>query len=166
MTLRLLQCLSYVNSEAVNTGVHVSFWIRIFSRYLSRSGISKVFLKARWKKNNNKGKVREGHDWLLQTSWCRNPLFMQLSPQVSLQCSCKSPTRQLLFSVLYFLISIWKEQYHTLKCQSLENQLSCIFPEEGNGNPLQYSCLENPMDGGAWWAIDHGVTKSQTQPSD
>ena len=33
---------------------------------------------------------------------------------------------------------------------------------EGNGNPLQYSCLENPMDGGAWWAIVHGVTKSQT----
>ena len=33
---------------------------------------------------------------------------------------------------------------------------------EGNGNPLQYSCLENPMDKGAWWAIIHGVTKSQT----
>ena len=32
----------------------------------------------------------------------------------------------------------------------------------GNGNPLQYSCLENPMDKGAWWATDHGVTKSQT----
>ena len=34
-------------------------------------------------------------------------------------------------------------------------------PGEGNGNPLQYSCLENPMDRGAWWAIVHGVTKSQ-----
>ena len=34
---------------------------------------------------------------------------------------------------------------------------------EGNGTPLQYSCLENPMDGGAWWAAVHGVTKSQTQ---
>ena len=33
---------------------------------------------------------------------------------------------------------------------------------EGNGNPLQYSCLENPMDRGAWWAIVHGVKKSQT----
>ena len=37
---------------------------------------------------------------------------------------------------------------------------------EGNGNPLQYSCLENPMDRGAWWATVHGVTKSQTQLSD
>ena len=33
---------------------------------------------------------------------------------------------------------------------------------EGNGNPLQYPCLENPLDGGAWYAIVHGVTKSQT----
>ena len=36
------------------------------------------------------------------------------------------------------------------------------FPGEGNGNPLQYSCLEDPMDRGAWQAIVHGVTKSQT----
>ena len=40
------------------------------------------------------------------------------------------------------------------------------YPGEGNGNPLQYSCLENPVDGGAWWATVHGVTKSQTQLSD
>ena len=33
---------------------------------------------------------------------------------------------------------------------------------EGNGNPLQYSFLENPMDGGAWWATVHGVAKSRT----
>ena len=36
---------------------------------------------------------------------------------------------------------------------------------EGNGNPLQYSCLENPMVGGAWWATVHGVAKSQTRLS-
>ena len=49
--------------------------------------------------------------------------------------------------------------------------VSIFFPSvcpdgEGNGNPLQYSCLENPMDGGAWWATVHGVTKSRTQLSD
>ena len=38
--------------------------------------------------------------------------------------------------------------------------LSCIG--EGNGNPLQYSCLENPKDGGAWWAAIYGVAQSQT----
>ena len=37
---------------------------------------------------------------------------------------------------------------------------------ESNGNPLQYSCLENPMDGGAWWAAVHGVTKSRARLSD
>ena len=36
---------------------------------------------------------------------------------------------------------------------------------EGDGTPLQYSCLENPMDRGAWWAVVHGVTKSRTQLS-
>ena len=37
---------------------------------------------------------------------------------------------------------------------------------EGNSNPLQYSCLENPMDRGAWWATVHGVAKSRTRLSD
>ena len=41
-----------------------------------------------------------------------------------------------------------------------------ILPEEGNGNPLQYSCLENSMDRGAWRATAHGVAKSGTQLSD
>ena len=36
-------------------------------------------------------------------------------------------------------------------------------PGEGNGNPLQYSCLENHMDRGAWWAMIHRVAKSQTR---
>ena len=39
-------------------------------------------------------------------------------------------------------------------------------PERGHGNPLQFSCLENPMDRGAWWVTVHGVTKSQTGLSD
>ena len=39
-------------------------------------------------------------------------------------------------------------------------------PGEGNGNPLQYFCLENPMDGGTWWATVHGVAKSQTRLND
>ena len=39
--------------------------------------------------------------------------------------------------------------------------LSCV--EEGNGNPLQCSCLENPRDGGAWWAAVYGVSQSQTR---
>ena len=37
---------------------------------------------------------------------------------------------------------------------------------DGNGNPLQYSCLEKPMDGGAWWVAVYGVAKSRTRLSD
>ena len=50
-----------------------------------------------------------------------------------------------LLSILYFVV--------------------CICGE-GDGTPLQYSCLENPMDGGAWWAAVHEVPKSQTRLSD
>ena len=39
------------------------------------------------------------------------------------------------------------------------------IPGVGNGNPLQHSCLENPMDRGTWWATVHGVAKSQTRLS-
>ena len=41
-----------------------------------------------------------------------------------------------------------------------------INAREGDGTPLQYSCLENPMDRGAWWAAVHGVSKSRTRLSD
>ena len=41
-----------------------------------------------------------------------------------------------------------------------------LRPGDGDGTPLQYSCLENPMDGGAWWAAVHGVEKSQIELSD
>ena len=44
----------------------------------------------------------------------------------------------------------------------LFNTLSRFVIGEGNGTPLQYSCLENPMDGGAWWAAVHGVTRVRT----
>ena len=52
--------------------------------------------------------------------------------------------------------------------QKYKNGLSnfILSPGESNDTPLQYSCLENLMDGGAWWATVHGVTRSQTRLSD
>ena len=44
-------------------------------------------------------------------------------------------------------------------------ELFCIWLGEGNGTPLQYSCLENPMDGGAWKAAVHGVAEGRTRLS-
>ena len=49
---------------------------------------------------------------------------------------------------------------------SIVETLPASAGREGNGTPLQYSCLENPMDRGAWWAAVHGVSKSRTQLSD
>ena len=60
-------------------------------------------------------------------------------------------------------------RHESLKCETIEmGSLAqpSTFLGEGNGTPLQYSCLENPMDGGAWWAAVHGVAKSRTRLSD
>ena len=51
-------------------------------------------------------------------------------------------------------------------CWHLDIGLTSLPNGEGNGTPLQYSCLENPMDGGAWWAAEHGVVKSWTRLRD
>ena len=50
--------------------------------------------------------------------------------------------------------------------ERLHFYVSLLCTGEGDGTPLQYSCLENPMDRGAWWAAVHGVAKSQTRLSD
>ena len=63
----------------------------------------------------------------------------------------------------------WLRQLQTGACNAGDRGSipgSGRSPREGNGNPLQYSCLENSMDGGAWRATVHGVAKSQTQLSD
>ena len=58
-------------------------------------------------------------------------------------------------------------EYNILVCQvSSEPKSELLGRTEGNGKPLQYSCLENPMDGGAWLASVHGVAKSRTRLSD
>ena len=58
---------------------------------------------------------------------------------------------------------------HTCRCRRCQRWKfnPWVWPHKGgNGNPLQYSCLENSMDRGAWWATVHGVTKTQTWLSD
>ena len=54
-----------------------------------------------------------------------------------------------------------REELDTTARLHFHFSVSCIG--EGNGNPLQYSCLENPRDGGAWWAAVYGVTQSRTR---
>ena len=58
------------------------------------------------------------------------------------------------------------KETNSFKIIELENVFFMIITREGSGTPLQYSCLLNPMDGGAWWAAVHGATKSQARLSD
>ena len=72
--------------------------------------------------------------------------------------------------MLYHLSPQGSPKYLIIVPSYLKNTLiyQLLVPSlgEGNSTPLQYSCLENPMDGGAWWAATHGVTKSRTRLSD
>ena len=63
-------------------------------------------------------------------------------------------------------IALTRQSFVDKVMSLLFNMLSRLVIGEGNGTPLQYSCLENPMDGGAWWATVHGVAKSRTWLSD
>ena len=60
----------------------------------------------------------------------------------------------------------WWAAVHGITTDWLHFHFSLSCFGEGNGNPLQCSCLENPMDGGAWWATLNGVAKSRTRLSD
>ena len=57
--------------------------------------------------------------------------------------------------------AIYIETFQTNLSNILINYCIMLSIREGNGTPLQYSCLENPMDGGVWWAAIHGVAKSR-----
>ena len=99
-------------------------------------------------------------------------------PKTSLPFACDPPTRfQIVRDGSHQHLFHWSLSetciYLTLGALSmLKNDKENNFKEcsmtligEGNGNPLQYSCLENPMDGGAWWAAVHGVARSRTRLS-
>ena len=70
--------------------------------------------------------------------------------------SCKDGKRLSRRMFLFFVIHAERNIWGDINRES----------GEGNGTPLQYSCLGNPMDGGAWWAAVHGVAKSRTRLSD
>ena len=68
--------------------------------------------------------------------------------------------------LFYFFISMFWYQITWIGFIYLYFRESRILPREGNGTPLQNSCVESPMNGGAWWVAVHGVAESQTLLSD
>ena len=69
-------------------------------------------------------------------------------------------------SCVWLFVTPWTVQVHGILQARILDWVAFHFSSgEGNGNPLQYSCLENPMDGGAWWATVHGVAKGRTRLS-
>ena len=76
----------------------------------------------------------------------------------------ESLARQIILVVWFFLSSL--KIYHSTPFWPAEFLLKSQLLGEGNGTPLQYSCLKNPMDGGAWLAAVHGVAKSRRRLSD
>ena len=89
---------------------------------------------------------------------------MPFSQTIKLLPSPTESKRWIYTSVSPLVSHIQGYRYHLSKFY-IYALVYCIGGE-GNGNPLQYSCLENPMDGGAWWAAVHGVARNQTQLSD
>ena len=88
-----------------------------------------------------------------------NVLKAEIDVFLELSCFFKLPAYLISGSSAFSKTSltIWKFTVHVLLKPGLEN-----FEH----TPLQYSCLENPMDGGAWWAAVHGVAEGRTQLSD
>ena len=76
-----------------------------------------------------------------------NPHFPQISPK------------------LWILSKIKDCYFELLSFEAVYNAVMHACTREGNGNPLQCSCLENPRDRGAWWAAVYGVTQSRTRLS-
>ena len=87
-------------------------------------------------------------------------------PEFTVQTTTKSsPSNGKLYLKLFSSsVFKWPEKCLPLKfCMKKKFCMTIDYNGDGNGNPLQYSCLENPTDRGAWWAAVHGVTQSRTR---
>ena len=112
----------------------------------------------------------------IHTYTCISFHFVSFSGFLSLCLHCPSVSHRVLSIVIIVVLNSQSNNSNIpVRSSSDAGSVStnCAFcllvylvVGEGNGIPLQYSCLENPMDGGAWWAAIHGVAKSRTRLRD
>ena len=119
----------------------------------------------------------QSFQWIFRTDFLSNwPVWSPCSPRNSQESSPTPQFKTIQFSSaqlsLYPTYTSIHDHWKTIaltrqtfvgKLMSLLfNMLSRLVIREGNGNPLQYSCLENPRDGGAWWTAIYGIAQSKT----
>ena len=123
-------------------------------------GVSQSWTRLKRLSSSRSSKSQEDRERLIVLQWYKTYLgkgllFLVLIwfgfPKLNTQ---SAETKSFLHSMVNYLPAVW------VGIPGLGR-----YPGEGNGNPLQYSCLENSMDRGAWWATVHGVAKSRTQLS-
>ena len=92
--------------------------------------------------------------------------IMASSPITSWQIDGETMESVTDFNFFSSKITLGADYSQEIKRLSFLGRKTMTKPREGHGTPLQYSCLESPMGGGAWWAAVHGVAKSRTRLSD
>ena len=128
------------------------------------------------------GSQRAGHNWTAELNWTEGQPHQQEYPRMA---GVKAKSGQVLPLSISICFPNHRSLFHFISPTSIPGLPSCHSgkeptwqsrrckrcgfeplvrkkPRRRNGNPLHYSCLENPMDRGAWWATVQGVTKTQT----
>ena len=126
-----------------------------------------MILSGNWTARSRGGGVHLENTVVPLSSGWLFPGTLQIPKFNDVQVPLYKMVRYSYLSLSRGFTSMVSSNYGSPSIYGLKNWIKLAFYfGEGSGTPLQYSCLENPMDGGAWWAAVHGIAESWTQLSD